>query len=200
MGILKGDIGPSAVHLCIDMQRLFAIDGPWPTAWMPRVLPVVVRIVEHAAPRTIFTRFIPPQVPEQAGGKWRDYFGKWREVTQMTMATERLELVAPLDRFVPPARTFDKSVYSAFAGGGLHALLHAKEIDTLIVTGAETDVCVLSTVLSAVDIGYRIIVVKDALCSSSDLSHDALLGLYATRFDLQIELATAEEVLECWRP
>jgi len=200
MGALKGDIGSSAVHLCIDMQRLFAVDGPWPTAWMSRVLPVVVHIVEHAAPRTVFTRFIPPQVPEQAGGKGRDYFAKWREVTQMTMATERLELVTPLDCFVPPARTFDKSVYSAFAGGALHALLRSAEIDTLIITGAETDVCVLSTILSAVDIGYRIIVVKDALCSSSDLSHDALLSLYATRFDLQIELATADEVLECWRP
>ncbi len=200
MGALKGDIGNSAVHLCIDMQRLFAIDGPWPTPWMPRVLPVVVSIVERAASRTIFTRFIPPPVPEQAGGKWRDYFEKWRPVTQATIATERLELVAPLDRFVPPARTLDKSVYSAFASGALHALLRSGHIDTLIITGAETDVCVLSTVLSAVDIGYRIIVVKDALCSSSDVSHDALLGLYAARFDLQIELATAAEVLATWRP
>ncbi len=200
MGALKGDIGDSAIHLCIDMQRLFATDGPWPTPWLSRVLPVVVSIVERAASRTIFTRFIPPHVPEQAGGKWRDYFEKWREVTQTTMASERLELVPPLDRFVPPAKTFDKPVYSAFAGGALHALLRAAEIDTLIITGAETDVCVLSTVLSAVDIGYRIIVVKDALCSSSDASHDALLNLYATRFDLQIELATAAEALASWRP
>jgi nicotinamidase-related amidase len=54
-------------------------------------------------------------------------------------------------------------------------------VTTLIVTGAETDVCVLSTVLAAVDLGYRIIVVKDGLCSSADESHDALLGLYARR-------------------
>lgn len=27
------------VHLCLDMQRLFGRDGPWPTPWMERVLP-----------------------------------------------------------------------------------------------------------------------------------------------------------------
>jgi nicotinamidase-related amidase len=39
--------------------------------------------------------------------------------------------------------------------------------ETLIISGGETDVCVLSTVLSAVDLGYRIILVEGALCSSS---------------------------------
>jgi nicotinamidase-related amidase len=32
----------------------------------------------------------------------------------------------------------------------------------LTVTGSETDVCVLATVLDAVDLGYRVIVVRDA--------------------------------------
>lgn len=41
--------------------------------------------------------------------------------------------------------------------------------------------------------------VKDGLCSSSDRSHDALLMLYAQRFDLQIELVEAEEILDAWK-
>ena len=59
--------------------------------------------------------------------------------------------------------------------------------------------CVLSTILAAIDLGYRIIVVKNALCSSADESHDALLGLYAQRFDLQVELADADELLALWK-
>jgi nicotinamidase-related amidase len=58
---------------------------------------------------------------------------------------------------------------------------------------------VLSTILSAVDLGYRIIVVKDGLCSSADESHDALLALYARRFDLQVELTDSEVLLGLWR-
>jgi len=55
------------------------------------------------------------------------------------------------------------------------------------VTGSETDVCVLATVLGAVDHGYRVIVVTDAVCSSSDEGHDAMLKLYRERYSLQIE-------------
>ena len=32
--------------------------------------------------------------------------------------------------------------------------------DTLIVTGSETDVCVLATVLAAIDCGIRVVVVR----------------------------------------
>ena len=56
MSALKAPIGAHAVHLCIDMQRLFTNEGPWPTPWMERVLPVVVAIVERAPARTVFTR------------------------------------------------------------------------------------------------------------------------------------------------
>ena len=62
-----------------------------------------------------------------------------------------------------------------------------------------SDVCVLATVLSAVDIGYRVIVVRDAVCSSSDEGHDMLVRLYHTRFSEQIETADAETILSRWQ-
>jgi nicotinamidase-related amidase len=198
MGRLKDFIASSTVHLCIDMQRLFDRDGIWPTPWLPRVLPIVVNIVERAPARTLFTRFIPAHSPEDCFGTWRAYFRKWPNVTLQAVDRSQLELVEALQRFVPPARVFDKRVYSGFADGRLHHFLRRNAIDTLLVTGSETDVCVLSTVLSAVDLGYRVIVVKDALCSSNDSSHDSLMELYETRFDVQIELASSEEVLANW--
>lgn len=67
----------NAVHLCVDMQRLFAHEGPWPTPWMPRVLPVVTRLAAHNPARTLFTRFIPPEAPQDRPGLWRVYFERW---------------------------------------------------------------------------------------------------------------------------
>jgi nicotinamidase-related amidase len=67
--------------------------------------------------------------------------------------------------------------------------LQSRDADGLIVTGSETDVCVLATVLGAVDLGYRVIVVRDAVCSSSDDGHDALMTLYHQRYTQQIEIA-----------
>ena len=200
MGTLKGFRGERAAHLCIDMQRLFAEGGPWPTPWMPRVLPTIEKLVARAPERTIFTRFIPPNAPEDASGMWRAYYAEWPHVTQQTMDRDLLRLVPELESFAPPAHIVDKPVYSAFATGALRAYLQDKDVDTLLVTGSETDVCVLATVLDAVDCGYRVIVVKDGLCSSSDAAHEASLHLYSQRFDIQIELAEADEVLETWRP
>jgi nicotinamidase-related amidase len=92
----------------------------------------------------------------------------------------------------------DKTVYSPFSEPGLPALLSRRGIDSLVITGAETDVCVLAAVLGAVDFGYRVVLATDALCSSSDETHDALLTLYHRRFAQQIETASSETILACW--
>jgi nicotinamidase-related amidase len=167
---------------------------------MTRVLPVVEALAERAPQRTIFTRFIPPARAEEMPGMWQAYYAKWREVTREKVDPSLIELMPSLKRFVPPAAVLDKMVYSAFADGSLAARLEADSVDTLIVTGSETDVCVLASVLGAVDRGYRVIVVRDAVCSSSDESHDALLELYHRRFAVQIEVADAEEIIGSWTP
>jgi nicotinamidase-related amidase len=53
--------------------------------------------------------------------------------------------------------------------------------------------------IGAVDLGYRVVVVKDAICSSSDEGHDALLQVYRRRYSEQIETVDAEAVLSRWR-
>lgn len=180
------------------MQRLFAPGGPWPTPWMERVLPAMTAIATAHAARTVFTRFIPPEKPEHMPGAWRDYYRRWREVTGEHLDPEMLELVPPLAALVPPAVVIDKPVYSAFHGDRLRRLLSERGADALVVTGGETDVCVLATVLGAVDSGYRVLLVTDAVCSSSDAGHDALMTLFSTRFSLQVELTTAEALLSAW--
>ena len=186
------------LHLCIDMQRIFSSDGPWATPWMERVLPVVAEIAGRFPERTVFTRFITPPRPTDMPGMWQRYYERWRETTRERLDPRLLELMPPLARLVPPAAVIDKTRYSGFAEPGLLAHFRNRGADGLIVTGSETDVCVLATVLGAVDLGYRVIVVRDAICSSSDHGHDALLRVYHGRYTEQIETASAEEVLRRW--
>lgn len=183
-------------HLCLDMQRLFAADGPWPTPWMEKVLPAVARLAERAGERTIFTRFLTPRTPEDAGGMWRAYYQKWHHATANAIDPAMLDLVPDLQRFAPPAEIFDKYTYSAFSDGRLHERLRRDAVTSLVITGAETDVCVLSTVLGAIDLGYRVVIAQDAICSSSDESHDALIALYRRRFSVQIDLMDASDACE----
>ncbi len=200
MGTLRNNITEQSIHLCIDMQRLFGPGGPWAAPWVERVLVPITRLASHSPRRTVFTRFIPARSPEEAPGMWARYYQKWETVTLERLNPEMLELMPSLEKFIPPAEKFDRTTYSAFADGRLHHWLREHGVTALIVSGAETDVCVLATVLAAVDLGYRTIVVRDALASSADQSHDALLSLYDKRFDIQIELTEVEELRAAWRP
>jgi nicotinamidase-related amidase len=190
----------SAVHLCVDMQNIFARGGIWETPWMERVLPTVETIADRYRERTVFSRFITPQRPEDRSGRWRHYFERWRQATRQNLRGGELDLVPALARFVPPAIVVDKPGYSAFVQSRLYNLLSDRGIDSIVVTGAETDVCVLATTLSAVDLGLRVVIVEDALCSSSDEGHDALMTMYRTRLHEQIDVVKAEELFDLWRP
>ena len=189
-----------AVHLCVDMQNIFAKGGLWETPWMERVLPTIEAIVERYPEGTVFSRFITPQRPEDRPGRWRHYFERWRKATRQNLRGGELDLVPALARFVPPAIVVDKPGYSAFVQSRLYNFLSDRGIDSIVVTGAETDVCVLATTLSAVDLGLRVVIVEDALCSSSDEGHDALMTMYRTRLHEQIDVVKAEELFDLWRP
>jgi nicotinamidase-related amidase len=188
----------NAIQLCIDMQNIFARGGIWETPWMERVSPTIIAFSEVYAERTIFTRFIPPIGADDRPGRWQRYYKKWQCATRAEVQSVQLELIPPLANLVPPAQVLDKPAYSAFAETQLFSFLKAKDLDTVVVTGSETDVCVLSTVLDAVDLGLRVIVVEDALCSSSDEGHDALMKIYRTRFSEQIELVNVDELPRLW--
>jgi nicotinamidase-related amidase len=93
------------------------------------------------------------------------------------LGPEMIGLVPKLAKYVSPARTFDKHVYSPWTGTDLHQQLRGAAIDTVILIGGETDVCVMATMLGAIDWGFRVILVTDALCSSADETHDATMNI-----------------------
>ena len=182
-------------HICVDVQRMFAEDTPWYVPWMARVLPQLVEASERHAERTIFTRFMPPKSLDEASGSWKIYYQKWWMMTGEHLPRELLALPAPLQKLVPPARIFDKMTYSPWVDGRLFSHLHAEGTETVVVTGGETDVCVLATVLGAIDLGFHVIVLSDAVCSGADETHDAAVDLLGDRFSVQLNLMKTEQFL-----
>lgn len=196
---LRSAVPHNAVHLCIDMQGIFVEATQWQTPWAARVLPTIIRLCEHRPERICFTRFIPAHRAGEGRGTWRSYWQRWEGMTLENIDAELVDLTPPLRAFVPPARVLDKSVYSPWIGTGLDQALSEGQVDTLIISGAETDVCVLAAVLGAVDLGYRVIVAVDGLCSSTDATHDSLIDLYETRYGQQVETAQTDEIIEAWQ-
>jgi nicotinamidase-related amidase len=181
------------------MQRLFSENTDWATPWMARVTPLVEKLCQAHPDSLVFTRFIPAARPGEGEGVWARYWTRWASMTLQNLPADMTDLVPPLQRFAPPAPVIDKTHYSPWVSSALEAELKRRKSDTLIVTGGETDVCVLATVLGAVDRGYRIVLATDALCSGSDETHDAMIDVYHSRYDQQVETLQVDALLAEWR-
>ena len=188
------------LHVAVDMQRLFAEPTVWHTPGLADILPQVVRLVRHSPGHTVFTRFVPADMPEDATGAWRGYYERWRSVTLAEMGHEPVALVDPLRELAPPVRVCDKTTHSAFNSGDFRDLVTYSGAEVLILTGVETDVCVLGTALDAIDEGLYVVVVSDAVASSVPECHRVTLESILPRFDEQVAIAATTEVLAAWRP
>jgi nicotinamidase-related amidase len=105
-----------------------------------------------------------------------------------TRQVEILESLAP--RSDEPV--MDKGRYSAFHQTDLDARLKALEVDTLIICGVLTDVCVLSSVFDAFALGYHIRLVNDACTTTTLAGHYSALLIMAN-WVYSLEILTSVE-------
>jgi nicotinamidase-related amidase len=195
-----GPLDEGCAHLCVDMQRMFSEATPWQVKWLPGVLPRICQIAALHPERTFFTRFITAPRAGMGWGAWKRYYKRWASMTIERLGTEMLDLAPELRVFAPPAEIIDKPVYSPWMSTDLHARLQARGVNTLVITGGETEVCVLAAVMGAIDLGYRVVLAKDAVCSSADETHDAMVDIYCERFQMQVEAVNTDAILEAWKP
>ena len=103
-----------------------------------------------------------------------------------------VDALRPLEREI----VIDKPGYSAFAHTMLQQVLTKRGIETLIITGVTTEVCVSSTLRTAVDLGYRCITVSDACASGDPALHKAALAMIGVEGGVFGEVATTAAVVE----
>lgn len=191
--------GPNTLHLVVDMQRLFAEETAWHTPALAGILPAVTRLVREGPARRLFARFTTPASADQARGRWQTYYRRWEAVTGARLDPALADLVGPLAALARPDELVDKPTYSVFAVPGFAERLDALGVDTLVMSGVETDVCVLASLHGAVDRGLRVVLPADAVASSSAAAHEAVLRHLLPRLPEQVELTTVEAVLRACR-
>ncbi|HIE14348.1 TPA: cysteine hydrolase [Candidatus Bathyarchaeota archaeon] len=87
----------------------------------------------------------------------------------------------------------EKRMLSAFFGTSLDSILREKKINSLIVAGISTDVCLLKTVLDAFELGYEVMVPSDGCAALSEERHEAALKIFET---LKIRMSKIEEIIK----
>lgn len=104
--------------------------------------------------------------------------------------TEIVDEVRP----APGEIVIDKPGFSAFEGTALDTILRTRSIRTLLLCGVTTEVCVMSTLRTAIDRGFRCITVGDACGSAYPHLHDAALEMIGVEGGVFGEVAYSAEV------
>lgn len=89
-----------------------------------------------------------------------------------------------------------KHRYSAFIGTNLDLILRSKGIQTLILTGVGTNVCVESTARDGFQMDYDIVLLSDCTGSSTLESHQKALNVLGQHFGY---VYASGEILKAWR-
>jgi nicotinamidase-related amidase len=176
----------------VDMVRFF-VDGD---SYGLGIVPQIQALAAGMRRAGGLVVWVLPVVPEQANDWGTEFYGPQTVELLRTSGgagevTGRLwpELVVEEGDQVVEKR----GTSALFPGNSdLPRLLEARGVDTVIVGGKVTGVCVESTVRDAAALGYRAVLVADAAATYSDEAHNATLTVIYRSFG---DVRTAAEVL-----
>lgn len=171
--------------LVIDMQRIYAAGGAWETEGLETVAENIVNLCGKYKNR-LFTRHLPFDNPP---GRWKSY----NEVNADVNSDPEGILLLPELASIPH-QLFDKYTYSALESGRLREYLLTEQYDEILITGVQTEFCVLSTMMTAVDLGLPVTIVPDACAASLPIFNEAIV-LLAELIPAQIEIKYSKELL-----
>jgi nicotinamidase-related amidase len=155
--------------LVIDMHR-GSVDPPG-TVFVPgsnELVPVLAELLERARRAGVPVIYIVHQTrPDGSDAKspfWLEATtvgDLYPNVQEQIVGSRWTELTDGLEP-KPGDWVLPKKRYGAFSGNDLAFLLRNLGVETLILTGVETEICVLATAFHAFNEDYRVVVIGDA--------------------------------------
>ncbi|MEK7783501.1 MAG: isochorismatase family cysteine hydrolase [Candidatus Binatota bacterium] len=109
-----------------------------------------------------------------------------------TWGAEFYDGISPL----PDERVVIKHRYSAFINTDLNTVLKAKGIESVLVTGVATNVCVETTTRDAYMFDYYVTMVEDCAAAYEPRLHEGTLENIRRHFGL---VASSREIIESWQ-
>ena len=186
--------------IVVDMQNGFLDDNGFmnkmglPISNLKSMLNPVKKLIDgcrKSGVPIIFTRYILRPDYVDAGCFARLYDGA-KDAQALVAETWDVELHPEL-KPQPEDYIVDKTRYSAFVNTDLEILLKGLHVDTVVICGVTTEICVESTARDAFARDYWAVLVKDAVAAVDMVRHDATLLNFEYGFG---PLATVEEVIE----
>lgn len=176
--------------LITDMQNVYTQGQPWACLDTEGAARRILHVCDAAgrsgkAIQIASTIFLPPQQP---AGTWCDYNRQYADINADVWMNELVPELQPLVKSHP---LYTKSVYSSMQIPELRAAaLAAKRV---VLTGVVAECCVLFTAIDLIDMGCKLVYLKDA-CSGFTKEKEAATELVLQGLSpLHCLLMTTEE-------
>ena len=192
-------------HVVVDLQNGFMAPGEVAEIGTAReIVPNVNRISAALRPAGGLVVYIQNTFDAVAVATWSTFFEHFcsperrrRMIETFSPGTFGHALWPGLD-VLPEDLKVPKRRFGAFAPGAsdLHAVLQARDIDTLIVTGTATQVCCESTARDAMMLNYKVFFIADGNATFNDDEHNATLSAMAHTFCDVIDTDTMVGMIE----
>ena len=178
----------SAALLILDMQNYFLFPDshafiPSAKSIVPGLSELISSFYRYGRP-VIFTRHISDSSPSTMLEWWKDSIGD---------DDERSDLTPELDH--SRGIIVKKSTYDAFLGTDLAAILRAKGVRQVVISGVMTHLCCETTARSAFNRGFSVFFPIDGTATYNDTFHLATLTNLSHGFAVPVRVAQLLESL-----
>ena len=177
--------------IVVDMQNAFMLPGV-AHALCPmaeKIVPNINRLAEAVRSTGGTVVWIKTTFTAEGLQSWSTYY----EMATPQQGQKRIEALSakstghelwPTLDVKPGDLTVEKNRFSAFIQGSsdLAAILRARGLDTLLITGTVTNVCCESTARDAMMLNFKTIMVTDGNAANTDEDHNAALSNFYLTF------------------
>jgi len=186
LNLRKGDCVEAI--LVIDMLEDF-VTGELKCERAQKIIPNIKKLIESARKKGI------PVIYSNDAHLQTDFeLGKWGK--HAMKGTRGAEVIPQLK---PDKKDYvlEKRVYSGFFETGLDSLLRNLKVDTVILTGLHTNLCVRHTAADAFFRGYKIKIPKDATEAFTENAYKE--GLQYLKEYYNAEITETDKIIKEWK-
>lgn len=159
--------------IIIDMQRDFVDpSAPIACAGAQDIIPMIRRITDMAR-----SAGIPVIYTQESHRRQKIDFGLELEYGETEHCIEGTPGVEIISELIPAESDYVlvKRRYSGFFATDLDLLLKGLSVNTLILSGVATDVCVRATAQDALQLNYRVLLPRECVAGTTVSRHEAAL-------------------------
>jgi ureidoacrylate peracid hydrolase len=196
------DINPKKTALLVvDMTNCFVDPtGEIYVAGIESIIPNINRLADFCRTIGSFVVWIRGQTRNYPN-EWKPYYAMWHPKLANPMGQEPGMPGTLVHSSLKKAKSdFEviKNRYSPFAPNSpsyppLDKLLRSQGVETVIITGTNTNICCETTARDAMSLDYQVVFISDATCTFNDRMHQATLDTIRLAFGM---VCTTNELIE----